>query len=172
MEKEKNKNKQQKEEIELLRNSIKYNSLNNNFKSNDDEANNIIQSLREQNETFRKELVLSQAMINSLKCELENNNDKNNLKNNNRKRKSKNNLYEDYVKNVNIDEHEKNIGSYSKNKFANYNNNEDGINTPKNNMKYDQLINKIEELNYSLNKKNEILNSILIENNKLRNELK
>ena len=176
LEKEKNKNKQQKEEIELLRNSIKYNSLNNNFKSNDDEANNIIQSLREQNETFRKELVLSQAMINSLKSELENkndnDNDKNQLKNNNRKRKSKNNLYEDYVKNVNIDEHEKNIGSYSKNKFANYNNNEDGINTPKNNMKYDQLINKIEELNYSLNKKNEILNSILIENNKLRNELK
>ena len=173
LEKEKNKNQQQKEEIELLRNSIKYNSLNNNnFKSNDDEANNIILSLREQNETFRKELVLSQAMINSLKSELENKNDKNQLKNNNRKRKSKNNLYDDYIKNVNNDEHEQNIGTYNNNKFVNYNNNEDGINTPKNIMKYDQLINKIEELNYSLNKKNEILNSILIENNKLRNELK
>ena len=173
LEKEKNKNQQQKEEIELLRNSIKYNSLNNNnFKSNDDEANNIIQSLREQNDTFRKELVLSQAMINSLKSELENKNDKNQLKNNNRKRISKNNLYDDYIKNVNNDEHEQNIGTYNNNKFVNYNNNEDGINTPKNIMKYDQLINKIEELNYSLNKKNEILNSILIENNKLRNELK
>ena len=172
LEKEKNKNQQQKEEIELLRSSIKYNSLNNNnFKSNDDEANNIIQSLREQNETFRKELVLSQAMINSLKSELENKNDKNQLKNN-RKRKSKNNLYDDYVKNVNNDEHEQNIGTYNNNKFVNYNNNEEGINSPKNIMKYDQLINKIEELNYSLNKKNEILNSILIENNKLRNELK
>lgn len=173
LEKEKNKNQQQKEEIELLRNSIKYNSLNNNnFKSNDDEANNIIQSLREQNDTFRKELVLSQAMINSLKSELENKNDKNQLKNNNRKRISKNNLYDDYIKNVNNDEHEENIGTYNNNKFVNYNNNEDSINIPKNIMKYDQLINKIEELNYSLNKKNEILNSILIENNKLRNELK
>ena len=173
LEKEKNKNQQQKEEIELLRNSIKYNSLNNNnFKSNDDEANNIIQSLREQNDTFRKELVLSQAMINSLKSELENKNDKNQLKNNNRKRISKNNLYDDYIKNVNNDEHEENIGTYNNNKFVNYNNNEDNINISKNIMKYDQLINKIEELNYSLNKKNEILNSILIENNKLRNELK
>ena len=172
LEKEKNKNKQQKEEIELLRNSIKYNSLNNNnFKSNDDEANNIIQSLREQNETFRKELVLSQAMINSLKSELDNNKDRKHLKNNNRKRKSKNNL-DDYVKNVNNEEHEKSLGTYSNNKFTNYNNNEIGIITPKNAMQYDQLLNKIEELNYSLNKKNEILNSILIENNKLRNELK
>ena len=171
LEKEKNKNQQQKEEIELLRNSIKYNSLkNNNFKSNDDEANNLIQSLREQNETFRKELVLSQAMINSLKSEIENNN-KNQLKNN-RKRKSKNNL-DDYAKNTNNDGNEQYIGTYNNNKFINYNNNnEDIINTPNNFMNNDQLINKIEELNYSLNKKNEILNSILIENNKLRNELK
>ena len=170
LEKEKNKNQQQKEEIELLRNSIKYNSLkNNNFKSNDDEANNLIQSLREQNETFRKELVLSQAMINSLKSEIENNN-KNQLKNN-KKRKSNNNL-DDYAKNANNDGNEKYIGTYNNNKFINYNNNEDVINAPNNIMNYDQLIKKIEELNYSLNKKNEILNSILIENNKLRNELK
>ena len=167
LEKEKNKNKQQKEEIELLRNSIKFSSLNNNnFKSNDDEANNIIQSLRKQNETFRKELVLSQAMINSLKSEIENNSDQNKFK-----RKSKTNL-DDYAKIENNENHEQNIGAYSNNKFANYNSNEDGINSQNNIMKYDQLINKIEDLNYSLNKKNEILNSILIENNKLRNELK
>ena len=184
LEKEKNKNNKQKEEIELLKNSIKLNSinyLNNNNIFNNDEKSKMIKNLKDQNETYRKELVLSQAMINSLRSEIEDNNkthikkkfkpmkikgiEPNNINNNQNINKDiiDNNRYLFNYPHINND-----INDENNNIYNNQNIDEPNIN----NFEYNKLINKIEELNYALNKKNEILNSILIENNKLRNELK
>ena len=54
-------------------------------------------------------------------------------------------------------------------KNSNYN--YDNFNKPNNKSKND-FIKEINELNYALNKKNEILESVLIENKKLRHKLK
>ena len=51
-------------------NSIKTNPKKEN---NIEEMNEIINKLKKENNTFRQELVLSQALINSLKSELKNN---------------------------------------------------------------------------------------------------
>ena len=51
-------------------NSIKTNPKKEN---NIEEMNEIINKLKEENNTFRQELVLSQDLINSLKSELKNN---------------------------------------------------------------------------------------------------
>ena len=152
LKKEKKKNKKQKEEIESLRNNIKNNSFNNN--QNDiNEKNEIIKKLKNENETFRKELVLSQALINSLKSELQ----CYNLSNNKFFKKIK--LFNENEKNNNY-----------KNNFNNSADNIDEINY--NIIDNKNLVKKIKELNNGLNKKNEILDSILVENNKLRKELK
>ena len=143
LKKEKNKNKKQKEEIEFMINSIK--SVPN--KDNEvEELNELVKKLKEENDTFRQELVLSQALINSLKSELKNSS-KNNIINNNN-----DNIIED-------------ISTNDKKSYLKLNNK---VNN-KNNI---ELIKEINELNLALNKKNEVLDSILIENKKLRNELK
>ena len=143
---EKSRNKSQQEEIENLRNNIKLNSFNEN--KNDEEKNEIINILKEENETFRKELVLSQALINSLKSEIQ--------------------CY-------NINKKFKKIKS-NRNNHRNKNNDNININYIDDGMDYNlndnnKLAKKVEELNNALNKKNEILDSILIENNRLRKEL-
>ena len=146
LKKEKKKNKQQKEEIEYMINNIKSGEKKENTL---EEMNKIIKQLKEENETFRQELVLSQALINSLKSELKNNNINKNIFNN-----SNNKIIEDISQS---DKSENNKLNRFKVKYAH---------------NVDDLIKEINELNYALNKKNEILDSVLIENKKLRNELK
>ena len=75
LKKEKKKNKKQKEEIEYMINSIR--SIDNKEQNNIEEMKELIKNLKEENRTFRQELVLSQALINSLKTELSQKNKKN-----------------------------------------------------------------------------------------------
>ena len=142
---EKSKNKKRKKEIEFMINSIK----NVPKKENEvEELNELLNKLKEENDTFRQELVLSQALINSLKSELKNSSKINIINNNN------DNTIEDISSN-----NKKSYLKLSKFNKDNYKDNK-------------ELIKKINELNLALNKKNEVLDSVLIENKKLRNELK
>ena len=144
LKKEKKKNKKQKEEIEYMINSIR--SIDNKEQNNIEEMKELIKNLKEENRTFRQELVLSQALINSLKTELSQKNKKN-IK--------KLKISEDNITIEDIPINNKN-NNYIRNK----------------NLDINDLIKEINELNYTLNKKNEILDSLLIENKKLRNGLK
>ena len=146
LKKEKKKNQKQKEEIEFMINSIKMGEKKENTF---EEMKEIINKLKEENSMFRQELVLSQALINSLQSEL-----KNNYKNRNIINNSNDNALEDNS------ESDKN-GDCKLNKFNKKNYND-----------INDLIKEINDLNFSLNKKNEIINSVLIENKKLRNKLK
>ena len=142
LKKEENKNKRQKEDIKLMINNIKKKKK----KENDiEEMKEIIHKLKEENDTFRQELVLSQALINSLKSELKNN--------------SKLNIIKNYNNNNNDD-------ISISDKTSNFELNK------KQNNNINELINKINNLNNAINKKNQILDSVLIENKKLRHKLK
>ena len=141
LKREKKKNKKQKEEIEFMIKNIKSGEKKENTM---EEMKEIINQLKEENATFRQELVLSQALINSLKTELKinnkgNKNRDNNIENSSPIDKNSNILYKFNAKNDN------NIND---------------------------LINEINKLNFALKKKNEIIDSVLIENKKLRHELK
>ena len=142
LKKEKNKNKKQKEDIEIMINSIKTNPKKEN---NIEEMNEIINKLKEENNTFRQVLVLSQALINSLKSELKNNSRINLI----------NNEHNNSIEEISMDDKSSNI---KLNKVPSSDINE--------------LIKEINELNNALSKKNKIIDSVLIENKKLRNELK
>jgi len=140
LKKEKKKNQKQKEEIEFMINNIKSGGKKEN---NLEEMNEIIKKLKEENDMFRQELVLSQALINSLQSELKNKNIKNN-----------GNTIEEITESNKNDDLK--LNRFNKNKSNDIN----------------DLIKEINELNYSLNKKNEIIDSVLIENKKLRKQLK
>jgi len=127
----------------------------------------IIKELQEQCDTFRKDLVLSQAMVNSLKAEIEvlkKTDTTNNIKNANKGNKSKN-------KNNNI---------FDKYNFTfNNNYNQSASISPKNNLEKSININTNSFIDYSnkelinsLNNKNKLLTKVLQENNILRNKLK
>ena len=140
LKKERKKNQRQKEEIELMINSIK---SGENKKNDLNEMHEEINKLKEENATFRQELVLSQALINSLQSEIKNNNNINNNSN-----------FEDIsIRN--------NLYGNGNNKF-----------NKKNYKDINDLFKEINNLNSSLNKKNEIIDSVLIENKKLRQQLK
>ena len=140
LKKERKKNKRQKEEIELMINSIK---SGENKKNDLNEMHEEINKLKEENATFRQELVLSQALINSLQSEIKNNNNINNNSN-----------FEDIsIRN--------NLYGNGNNKF-----------NKKNYKDINDLFKEINNLNSALNKKNEIIDSVLIENKKLRQQLK
>ena len=142
LKKEKKKNQKQKEEIEFIINNIKSGEKKEN---NIEEMNEAIKKLKEENDMFRQELVLSQALINSLQSELKN-------------------------KNINNSNHDNTIEEITENgKNDNFKLNQ--FNKKKSND-INNLIKEINELNYSLNKKNEIIDSVLIENKKLRKQLK
>ena len=140
LKKEKKKNQKQKEEIEFMINNIKSGGKKEN---NLEEMNEIIKKLKEENDMFRQELVLSQALINSLQSELKNKNINNN-----------GNTIEEITESGKNDDLL--LNRFNKNKSNDIN----------------DLIKEINELNYSLNKKNEIIDSVLIENKKLRKQLK
>ena len=127
----------------------------------------IIKELQEQCDTFRKDLVLSQAMVNSLKTEIEvlkNADTISNIKNANKGNKSKN----------------KNNSIFDKYSFTfNNNYNQSASISPKNNLEKSMNINtnsfndySNKELINSLNNKNKLLTKVLQENNILRNKLK
>ena len=140
LKKERKKNQRQKEEIELMINSIK---SGENKKNDLNEMHEEINKLKEENATFRQELVLSQALINSLQSEIKNNNNINNNSN-----------FEDIsIRN--------NLYGNGNNKF-----------NKKNYKDINDLFKEINNLNSALNKKNEIIDSVLIENKKLRQQLK
>ena len=133
---------------------------------NDEEEKDLIKNLREQTETFRKDLVLSQAMVNSLKAEIEDlkkANNSNKIKNANKK--NRNNNKDDYI--------------FDKYNFTFNNNNNQSPHMPSTNN-----LEKINKTNYfnndylsndliiSQNNKNKLLAKVLQENNLLRNKLK
>ena len=142
LKKEKKKNKTQEKEIEIMINSIRSIKTGEKKENNIEEMKELIDKLKEENSNFRQELILSQALINSLKSELKN------------------------TKNIKLNTIE-DISISDKNSNYNY----DNFNKPNNKSKND-FIKEINELNYALNKKNEILESVLIENKKLRHKLK
>jgi hypothetical protein len=138
---EKKKNQRQKEEIDFMISNIKSEKKKNDMNDVVEEIN----KLKEENATFRQELVLSQALINSLQTEL-----KNNLNNENKINFSNNNLEDKSIRNKKWND------KISKKNYNDVN----------------ELIKEINDLNSALNKKNEIIDSVLIENKKLRHELK
>ena len=135
---------------------------------NNEEEKEIIKNLREESETFRKDLVLSQAMVNSLKAEIEalkkSNNTSKIIKNANKRNQTMN----------------KNNNLFDKYNFTfNNNHNQNSSISPKNNLR---IINDTIEDNFnnystkdlinSLNNKNKLLTKVLQENNLLRKKLK
>ena len=156
----KNKIEEKNNIIENQRNELNKikNSENSNCKIQyivgGEEEKEVIKNLKQQVEMFRKDLVLSQAMVNSLKSEIV----QLNKRNNNLK---KNNSIDKFTFTFNDNKSiNKSITPASQNgKTINYN---DII---YNNESAQNLIN-------SINNKNELLTKVLSENNKLRNKLK
>ena len=164
LEENKNLKSKLKSKNKIIKNQQKeITEIKNKKNANNEEEKDLIKSLREQSETFRKDLVLSQAMVNTLKTEIEvlkKSNNSNIIKNANKKNKymsKENNMFDKY-------------------NFTFDNNNQSASISPKNNLE------KINNTNYneyspkdliiSLNNKNQLLTKVLQENNLLRNKLK
>lgn len=144
--------KNQQKEIEKMKliNAKRLNISNNN------QDKELIKELQEQCETLRKDLVLSQAMVNSLKTEI------------------------DFLKKSNSNSIEKNGGGKKKiltgiDKY-NFTFNDNASVSPKNNLEQSINLNNNDyskmDLVNSLNNKNKLLTKVLQENNLLRNRLK
>ena len=121
--------------------------------SNNNQDKELIKELQEQCETLRKDLVLSQAMVNSLKTEI------------------------DFLKKSNSNSIEKNGGGKKKiltgiDKY-NFTFNDNASVSPKNNLEQSINLNNNDyskmDLVNSLNNKNKLLTKVLQENNLLRN---
>ena len=169
LEENKNLKSKLKSKNKIIKNQQKeITDIKNQKTKNNEEEKDLIKKLREQTETFRKDLVLSQAMVNSLKAEIEvlkKANNSNKIKNSNKKNRNSN-------KDNNL------IDKY--NFTFNNNNNQSPPLSPSNNV-----VEKINKTNYfnnndypsndliiSLNNKNKLLTKVLQENNLLRNKLK
>ena len=152
--------------IDIQKNEI--NKLKNNENSNckiqyiigGEQEKQVIKNLKQQIEVFKKDLVLSQAMIKSLKSEIAQLNKNKNITSINSAdtniNTNRNNSIDKYVFTFNENNQNKTSTPIFKNeKIINYNDN----NNPQN------LIN-------SLNNKNQLLTKVLEENNQLRNRLK
>ena len=144
--------KNQQKEIEKMK-SINAKRLNI---SNNNQDKELIKELQEQCETLRKNLVLSQAMVNSLKTEI------------------------DFLKKSNSNSIEKNGGGKKKiltgiDKY-NFTFNDNASVSLKNNLEQSINLNNNDyskmDLVNSLNNKNKLLTKVLQENNLLRNRLK
>ena len=133
---------------------------------NNEEEKDLIKNLREQTEAFRKDLVLSQAMVNSLKAEIEVLKKSNNFDNSQFSNK----------RNKNLNKSNKMFDKYNFT-FNSNNNNQSGSISPKNDFeRYNNIINNNDylsnNLNSSLDNKDKLLTKVLQENNLLRNRLK
>lgn len=133
---------------------------------NNEEEKNLIKNLREQAEIFRKDLVLSQAMVNSLKAEIEvlkKSNYFDSLQISNKRNKNlnrSNKMFDKYSYSFNNDNENQNFSISQKNDFDRYN-------SIMNNSDY--LLNN---LNKSSDNKDKLLTKVLRENNLLRKKLK
>ena len=152
--------------IEKQKNEIKKIKNNENCKIQyilgGNEEKEIIKNLKQQVEVFRKDLVLSQAMVNSLKSELEQSNKNNNksISHNLKTNLNRSNTMDNYIFTFN---NNKSINQsitpvLQSGKLINYN---DII---YNNDNSQNLIN-------SINNKNKLLTKVLAENNQLRKRL-
>ena len=150
--------KEQKSEIESLKTE---NSNISKIKDENEENNDeIIKNLKSQVETFRKNLVLSQAMVNSLKSEIEQMTiEKNNetVVGNSSKIRNNKKYSNGRIKNSNNDENEfDNNGVNVNNKSFNNNRNNSNASFNDNDFNY----------------KDKLLANVLEENNKLRDRIK
>ena len=145
------KEKYNKEKIINDELKIKINNLEKSIQDNDDTNN--AKKWKDQAEMLRKDLVLSQALVNSLKSEIELLNKKNNNKNKNIKRC---NSY--------IDKRINNSFDYNILPYNNNNNNFKNINSQD-----ISLLNENNFLKKSLYNKNILISNMLEENNKLNN---
>ena len=171
LEENKNLKSKLKSKNKLIKNQQEeINELKNQTNSTNEEEKELIKNLREQSETFRKDLVLSQAMVNSLKAEIDSLKktiNSNNIQNSNKKNKNKNrgnNNMDKYNFTFNNNNNYPSAFISPKNNLEQINNDKDyNINT--NNYSSNELI-------VSLNNKNKLLTKVLQENNMLRNRLK
>ena len=131
----------------------------------DNDKNNDAKEWKEQADMLRKDLVLSQALVNSLKSEIEilNKNNKKSRSYNN-KRLSNSNTYKTLTYNNN----DKKDNYEFINNFVDKDNNYKTINQNNNSF----LINENNFLKKSLYNKNMLISNVLEENNKLNNLLK
>ena len=139
----------EKQKIEI--NEIKNKENNKNcqiqYIIGGEEEKEVIKNLKQQVEIFRKDLVLSQAMVNSLKSEIEH---LTKIKNSNN---DLNNSFDKYV--------------------ITFNNNNSKSPISQNNIYYNHnMEDNPKNLLISLNNKNQLLTKVLAENNELRNKLK
>ena len=150
----------QQNEINILKNNENPNCKIQYILGGEQEKQ-VIKNLKQQIEVFRKDLVLSQAMIKSLKSEIAQLNQKNNIA-------SINSI------NTNINNTNRN-NSIDKYLFTFNDNNQNISSTPTPIFKNEKTINYSENpqnLINSLNNKNQLLTKVLEENNQLRNKLK
>ena len=133
-----------------------------------EEEKDVIKNLKQQVETFKKDLVLSQAMVNSLKSEIQQLNEKNknlqdkiNIKYNeiNTNNLNKNNMNDKYIFAFNENSPPNMALATQFNMNKNFNIDD---------IKNDIFLN----LKTSLNNKNKLLSKVLAENNELRKKLK
>ena len=141
--------------------NIKIKKLENINNKNDNSENS--RNLKGEVDMLRKDLVLSQALINSLKSEIIM------INKNNKKSKSVNNKPIKKIKRYNLFPY--NINDDEKNNYENLNHFMDMENNKTNND-INSLINENNILNKSLYNKNVLISNMLEENNKLNNLLK
>ena len=154
----KNKFEEKNKIIENQKNELNIIKKNSNCKIQyivgGEEEKEVIKNLKQQVEIFRKDLVLSQAMVNSLKSEIIQLNKKNSNLN-------KNNTMDKYL--------------FTFNDNKSLNKSITPISQPGKTINYNELIynnDNTQNLINSINNKNQLLTKVLSENNKLRNKLK
>ena len=156
----------QKKEIEELKNNKDNSNCKIQYILGGEEEKEVIKNLKKQVEVFRKDLVLSQAMVNSLKSEIEQSNkDKNNTAINinycsTNSNSKANNVLDKYLFTFNENTRQS-LPIASRSHFAQTINNNESIN-----------INNPQSLVNSLKNKDNLLAKVLEENNELRKRLK
>jgi len=156
----------QKNEIEALKNNKDNSNCKIQYILGGEEEKEVIKNLKKQVEVFRKDLVLSQAMVNSLKSEIEQSNkDKNNAAINinycsTNSNSKTNNVLDKYLVTFN-DKTLQSLPIVPQSQFGQTINYNESIN-----------INNPQSLFNSLKNKDNLLTKILEENNELRKRLK
>ena len=168
----------QKNEINQIKNNNDTSNCNIQYIVGGNEEKEVIKKLKQQVESFRKDLVLSQAMVNSLQSEIQQLNKNNVIKNKyNNNNTSSNNKINSSTNNI-IDKNKNSLDKY----VFTFNDNNSNIQnmsitpSPGRTISYkDIMVNNNDnqqDLIISLNNKNKLLTKVLAENNQLRSKLK
>ena len=168
----------QKNEINQIKNNNDTSNCNIQYIVGGNEEKEVIKKLKQQVESFRKDLVLSQAMVNSLQSEIQQLNKNNVIKNKyNNNNTSSNNNINSSTNNI-IDKNKNSLDKY----VFTFNDNNSNIQnmsitpSPGRTISYkDIMVNNNDnqqDLIISLNNKNKLLTKVLAENNQLRSKLK